>query len=182
MNILVTGGCGFIGSHLTDRLIETGHRVSIIDNLFTGKIENLNGRAKFHNADIRDAAKVRKVFEKEKPEIVFHLAAQIDARKSAEDPSLDTDININGSINIIKNFLNVEGRKKFIFASTGGAIYGETEILPTPETTESFPLCPYGISKLTVEKYLAYFSYFYGLSFAVFEIRQCLRAQAECVR
>lgn len=167
MNILVTGGCGFIGSHLTDRLIETGHRVSIIDNLFTGKIENLNGRAKFHNADIRDAAKVRKVFEKEKPEIVFHLAAQIDARKSAEDPSLDTDININGSINIIKNFLNVEGRKKFIFASTGGAIYGETEILPTPETTESFPLCPYGISKLTVEKYLAYFSYFYGLSFAV---------------
>jgi len=167
MKILVTGGCGFIGSHLTDRLIEKGHEVSVLDNLSTGRIENLNGRARFHNADIRDRAGVRGVFEKEKPEIVFHLAAQINVRKSEEDPFLDTDININGSINVIKNFLEVKGRKKIIFASTGGVIYGDTDILPTPETVEPFPLCPYGISKLAVEKYLTYFSYFYKLGFAV---------------
>jgi len=107
------------------------------------------------------------VFEKEKPEAVFHLAAQIDVRKSEEDPFLDTDININGSINVIRNFLNVEKRGKFVFASTGGVIYGETDILPTPETVEPFPLCPYGISKLTVEKYLVYFSAFYNLRFTV---------------
>lgn len=167
MNILVTGGCGFIGSHLTDCLIEKGHSVSVIDNLSTGRIENLNKKARFYNVDIRDRIKVPDVFEKEMPEFVFHLAAQINVRKSEEDPFLDTNININGSINIIKNFLNVERRKKFIFASTGGVIYGETDILPTPETVEPFPLCPYGISKLTVEKYLTYFSYFYKLNFAV---------------
>lgn len=167
MNILVTGGCGFIGSHLADKLIEKGHKVSVIDNLSTGKIENLNGKAVLYNIDIRDAGKVREVFEKEKPETVFHLAAQINVRKSEEDPFLDTDININGSLNVIKNFLNVQGRKKFIFASTGGVIYGDTDILPTPETVEPFPLCPYGISKLAVEKYLVYFSSFYKLDFAV---------------
>lgn len=166
MKILVTGGCGFIGSHLTDRLIEKGHEVSIIDNLSTGKIENLNSSAGFYNCDIRDTAGMRRAFEQEKPEVVFHLAAQINVRKSEENPFFDTDVNINGSINVIKNFLNVEGRKKIIFASTGGVIYGETDILPTPETEEPFPLCPYGISKLAVEKYLVYFSHFYKLGFA----------------
>jgi UDP-glucose 4-epimerase len=184
MNILVTGGCGFIGSHLTDKLLERGHRVSIIDNLSTGSIENLNKKAVFYNLDIRDTKNIRGVFEKEQPEVVFHLAAQINVRKSEEDPFLDTDININGSVNIIKNFLNVPGRKKFIFASTGGVIYGETDILPTPETVESFPLCPYGISKLAVEKYLFYFSAFYSLRFTalrygnVYGPRQNAQAEA----
>ncbi len=166
MNILITGGCGFIGSHLADRLIDKGHAVSIIDNLSTGDIKNLNGKARFYNLDIRDK-KISGVFEKEKPQAVFHLAAQINVRKSEEDPFLDTDININGSVNVIKNFLNAENRGKFIFSSTGGVIYGATDILPTPETVEPSPLCPYGISKLTVEKYLVYFSEFYGLRYAV---------------
>ncbi len=167
MNILVTGGCGFIGSHLTDRLLERGHRVSVIDNLSTGNIANLNKKAVLYKIDIRDDENVGQVFDKEQPEVVFHLAAQINVRKSEEDPYLDTDININGSLKIIKNFLRVERRKKFVFASTGGAIYGDTDILPTPETVEPFPLCPYGISKLAVEKYLFYFSMFYNLKFVV---------------
>jgi len=166
MRVLITGGCGFIGSHLADRLIQAGHIVSVIDNLSTGNIKNLNGKARLYELDIRDR-KIRRVFEKEEPETVFHLAAQINVRKSEEDPFMDTDININGSINVIRNFLNVEKRGKFVFASTGGVIYGETDILPTPETVEPFPLCPYGISKLTVEKYLVYFSAFYNLRFTV---------------
>jgi len=167
MNILVTGGCGFIGSHLTDRLLEEGHKVSVVDNLSTGNIANLNKKATFYQVDVRDSKKIAGVFAKEKPQVVFHFAAQINVRKSEEDPFLDTDININGSVNLIKNFLSVERRKKFIFASTGGAIYGETKTLPTPETEEPFPLSPYGISKLAVEKYLFYFSRFYNLRFTV---------------
>ncbi len=166
MNVLITGGCGFIGSHLADRLIENGHTVSIIDNLSTGNIKNLNTKARFYNIDIRDK-KIGVVFEKEKPQAVVHLAAQINVRKSEEDPFLDTDININGSVNVIKNFLNAGTRGKLIFSSTGGVIYGATDILPTPETVEPSPLCPYGISKLTVEKYLVYFSAFYELRYAV---------------
>lgn len=155
MKIIVTGGCGFIGSHLVDKLVELGYSVSVIDNLSTGKIENLNKNAKFYNIDIRDR-KIEKIFLSEKPEIIFHLAAQINLRKSTIEPILDTEINVVGSINVIENFLKLKNRKKFIFASTGGAIYGNTKILPTPETIEPFPLSPYGISKLTIEKYLYY--------------------------
>ena len=165
MNILITGGCGFIGSHIADRAINMGHTVSVIDNLSTGNITNLNPKARFYEADIRDK-KVEKILEKENPGVVFHLAAQINVRISEEDPFTDTDINIKGSINITRNFLKLPGEKKLIFASTGGVIYGETSILPTPETIEPFPLCPYGISKLAVEKYLFYYSRFYGLHFA----------------
>ncbi|HOL21485.1 MAG TPA: NAD-dependent epimerase/dehydratase family protein [bacterium] len=164
MNVMVTGGCGFIGSHLTDKLIEMGHSVCVVDNLSTGDIKNLNSKAHFYRMDIRDE-KIRTVFEKEQPETVFHLAAQINVRKSEEDPFLDIDVNIKGSVNVIKNFLTVEKRKKFIFASTGGVMYGDIDIFPTPETIEPFPLCPYGISKLTVEKYMVYFSAFYNLKF-----------------
>ena len=164
MNVMVTGGCGFIGSHLTDKLIEMGHSVCVVDNLSTGDIKNLNSKAHFYRMDIRDE-KIRTIFEKEQPETVFHLAAQINVRKSEEDPFLDIDVNIKGSVNVIKNFLTVEKRKKFIFASTGGVMYGDIDIFPTPETIEPFPLCPYGISKLTVEKYMVYFSAFYNLKF-----------------
>jgi len=161
---MVTGGCGFIGGHLTDKVIEMGHSVCVVDNLSTGDIKNLNSKAHFYRMDIRDE-KIRTVFEKEQPETVFHLAAQINVRKSEEDPFLDIDVNIKGSVNVIKNFLTVEKRKKFIFASTGGVMYGDIDIFPTPETIEPFPLCPYGISKLTVEKYMVYFSAFYNLKF-----------------
>ncbi|MCM8820700.1 MAG: NAD-dependent epimerase/dehydratase family protein [Candidatus Omnitrophica bacterium] len=164
MKVLVTGGCGFIGGHLTDKLIDMGNSVCVVDNLSTGDIKNLNSKANFYNMDIRDA-KIKDVFEKEHPEIVFHLAAQINVRKSEEDPFFDIDVNIKGSVNVIKAFLDVKNHKKFIFASTGGVMYGDTDIFPTPESLEPFPLCPYGISKLTVEKYMVYFSAFYNLQF-----------------
>ena len=156
MKVMVSGGCGFIGSHLVDKLVQLGYEVVVIDNLSTGKEEFLNKKAKFYKVDIRDKT-AGEIIKKEKPEVFFHLAAQINVRKSAEDPIFDIDVNINGSLNLLLNFVSIEKRKKFIFASTGGAIYGEAEILPTPETVMPFPLSPYGISKLTVEKYLHYF-------------------------
>lgn len=165
MNIIITGGCGFIGSHIADKLLDAGHSVAVIDNLATGDIKNLNPGARFYECDIRDG-KIEEIFIKEQPETVFHLAAQINVRKSEEDPFSDIDININGSVNIIKHFVALKGEKKLVFASTGGAIYGEASLLPTPETAEPFPLSPYGISKLAVEKYLFYFAAFYGLNFA----------------
>ncbi|MCM8776831.1 MAG: NAD-dependent epimerase/dehydratase family protein [Candidatus Omnitrophica bacterium] len=186
MKVLVTGGCGFIGSHLTDNLVEMGHSVCVVDNLSTGNIRNLNTKVRFYEMDIRDE-KIKDVFEKEQPEIVFHLAAQINVRKSEEDPFFDIDVNIKGSVNVIKAFLNVKNPKKFIFASTGGVMYGNTDIFPTPESVEPFPLCPYGISKLTVEKYMVYFSAFYNLQFVslrygnVYGPRQNAHAEAGVV-
>ncbi|MCM8762352.1 MAG: NAD-dependent epimerase/dehydratase family protein [Candidatus Omnitrophica bacterium] len=186
MKVLVTGGCGFIGSHLTDNLVEMGHSVCVVDNLSTGNIRNLNTKVRFYEMDIRDE-KIKDVFEKEQPEIVFHLAAQINVRKSEEDPFFDIDVNIKGSVNVIKAFLNVKNPKKFIFASTGGVMYGDTDIFPTPESVEPFPLCPYGISKLTVEKYMVYFSAFYNLQFVslrygnVYGPRQNAHAEAGVV-
>jgi len=169
MKILVTGGAGFIGSHLVDRLIKEGHRVVVVDNLSTGKKENLNPRAKFYKADIC-GSKISQIFKKEKPQIVFHYAAQIDVRKSVEDPIEDAKINILGSLNIIQSFCHLSsvishkssviGHKslvKFIFASTGGAIYGDADIVPTPESYPEYPLSPYGIEKLIVDKYLNYY-------------------------
>ncbi|HOJ39218.1 MAG TPA: NAD-dependent epimerase/dehydratase family protein [bacterium] len=163
MRILVTGGAGFIGSHLVDKLIERQHEVSILDNLSTGRKENLNPRAKFYQGDIRDK-QVENLMKEQKPEILFHLAAQINVRKSTEDPIFDNNVNVNGSLNLVSSFLKAGGRR-IIFASTGGVMYGEPEILPTPETVEPFPLCPYGIAKLSVEKYLNYYHRYFPLSF-----------------
>ena len=122
--ILVTGGAGFIASHLTDKLIEKGHNVVVIDNLSTGKKENLNPKAKFYEADICNS-EIAQIFQEEKPEIVFHFAAQIDVRKSVKDPIQDAEVNILGSLNLLQNCQKA-GVKKFIFASSGGAIYGDT--------------------------------------------------------
>jgi UDP-glucose 4-epimerase len=174
--ILVTGGAGFIGSHLVDKLIEKGHQVVVIDNLSTGKKENLNPKAKFYQADICDP-KISEIFQKEKPEIVFHFAAQIDVRKSVENPIDDANINILGSLNLIQNFIrtsiswsnsnnsNIQASPTFIFASSGGAIYGEADIIPTPETHPENPESPYGIAKLTIEKYLHFYKKTYGLNY-----------------
>jgi len=160
MRILITGGAGFIGSHLADRLIKNGDKVILIDNLSTGKKENINPKAKFYKIDIQ-SPKISDIFKKEKPEILFHLAAQIDVRKSVEDPIKDAKINILGSLNVIKNFyqesLKNTKKPKIIFSSTGGAIYGDAKIIPTPETYPEFPLSPYGVCKLTIEKYLNYY-------------------------
>ncbi|MCK4454180.1 NAD-dependent epimerase/dehydratase family protein [Candidatus Parcubacteria bacterium] len=171
MKILVTGGAGFIGSHLVDRLIKENHKVVVIDNLSTGTKKNLNPKAKFYKLDIR-SPKISDVFKKEKPETVFHLAAQIDLRKSVEDPIEDAKINILGSLNIIQNFIRVLSpnrshrfASKIIFASTGGAIYGDADIIPTPETYPEMPVSPYGIEKLVFDKYLNYYYKVFGLSY-----------------
>ncbi|HPO75183.1 MAG TPA: NAD-dependent epimerase/dehydratase family protein [Candidatus Pacearchaeota archaeon] len=169
MRILVTGGAGFIGSHIVDRLIKEGHKVAIIDNLSTGRKENINPKAKFYKFDIQ-SQKVSGIFKKEKPEIVFHLAAQIDVRKSVEDPIKDAKTNILGSLNIIQNFYcqkpkTKNQKSKIIFSSTGGAIYGDASVIPTPETYSEFPLSPYGICKLSVEKYLNYYWKVFGLPY-----------------
>ncbi|MFA5050679.1 MAG: NAD-dependent epimerase/dehydratase family protein [Patescibacteria group bacterium] len=163
MKCLVIGGAGFIGSHLTDRLIEEKYKVAVIDNLSTGKKENLNPRAKFYQIDIL-SPRISKIFQKEKPEIVFHYAAQIDVRKSVENPMEDAKINILGGLNLLENCKKFKV-KKIIFASTGGAIYGDADIIPTSEDYPEFPLSPYGIAKLTIEKYLNYYCKIFGLSY-----------------
>jgi UDP-glucose 4-epimerase len=168
MKIIVTGGAGFIGSHLVDKLIEGDNDVAIIDNLSTGKIENLNQKAAFYNVDICDS-RVKAIFEKEKPEIIFHLAAQINVRESVNDPVADAQTNILGSLNIFEN-ARICGTKKIIFISTGGAIYGEAAIIPTPENYLELPLSPYGVAKLAVEKYLHYYSKVFNINYAILRL------------
>ena len=164
MKILVTGGAGFIGSHVVDQLINKGHAVVILDNLVTGRKENINAKAKFIQKDLVNYAEVEKVFEDEQPEIVYHLAAQIDVRKSVADPIFDAQINILAGINLLR-LAHKYQVKKVIFSSTGGAIYGETNNRPTPEGEPEFPLSPYGIGKLTTEKYLNFYHKVFGLNF-----------------
>ncbi|MDA2921972.1 NAD-dependent epimerase/dehydratase family protein [Patescibacteria group bacterium AH-259-L07] len=163
MRILVTGGAGFIGSHLVDVLIKNKHKVCIIDNLSTGLKENVNQKATFYNLDIRDK-KILEIFKKEKPEVIFHVAAQINLKKSIEDPFLDADINILGSLNLLE-CCKKYGVKKFIFSSSGGAIYGEAKIIPTPEEHPTHPTSPYGLTKLAIEKYLDIYHQQHGLNF-----------------
>ena len=161
--ILITGGAGFIGSHLADELIKKGYEVVVVDNLSTGSKSNLNGKVKFYKIDVQDK-KMSNVFLKEKPDIVFHFAAQIDVRKSVESPSEDAKINILGSLNILEN-CNKFKVKKIIFSSTGGAIYGDANIVPTPESYVEYPMSPYGIAKLATEKYLNYYNKNFRISF-----------------
>lgn len=163
--ILVTGGAGFIGSTLVDKLIEEGNELVVIDNLVSGKKEYLNPLAKFYNLDIC-SSEVAVVFSQEKFDFVYHLAAQIDVRKSVSDPIYDNKINVLGGINILEN-CRANNVSKIIFASTGGAIYGEAEEIPTTEYAQTYPLSPYGIHKLTLEKYLNYYYQVYGLNYTV---------------
>ncbi len=164
MKILVTGGAGFIGSHIVDKCISNGWDVVVVDNLLSGKKENVNPKAKFYNLDITDYNKLKEVFEKEKPEVVDHHAAQIDVRKSVETPQIDANINIIGSLNLLE--LSVKfGVKKFIFASSGGTIYGECKNKKPPnENSLVSPLSPYGCAKLSVEYYMNYYNKVFGLN------------------
>jgi UDP-glucose 4-epimerase len=163
--ILVTGGAGFIGSHVVDQFLEKGFEVVILDDLSTGRASNLNPAAKFYQMDIRDP-KLREVFEAEKPDFISHHAAQMDVRRSVAQPLFDADVNILGSINLIecaKEF----GVKRFVYISTGGAVYGEPERLPVEETDSINPICQYGASKHTVEHYLFMYFVNYGLKYTV---------------
>lgn len=163
--ILVTGGAGFIGSTLVDKLINEGNEVTVIDDLSSGKKNYINSAAKLYKVDIC-SAKIARIFKKEKFDFVYHLAAQIDVRKSVTNPVFDNKINVIGGLNIIENSYR-NNVKKIIMASTGGAIYGEAEEIPTTENYPTFPLSPYGIHKLTLEKYLNYYYHVYGLNFTV---------------
>jgi UDP-glucose 4-epimerase len=166
MKILVTGGAGFIGSNIADALINKGHKVVIIDNLATGKKQNLNPEARFYETDITDLKGIEDIFAKEQIDIVDHHAAQIDVRKSVNDPAFDARINILGTINILENAKKFK-IKKVIFASSGGTIYGECGKQAPAENAEGRPLSPYGIAKYSIEFYLKYYQQLFGLSYTI---------------
>lgn len=163
MKILVTGGAGFIGSHLVDRLLLEGHEVTVVDNLSTGKRRNLNKAASFYKLDIQ-SSRLEKVFRNERPSLVMHLAAQMDVRRSVEDPIYDAQVNILGTLNLLEQAFK-HGTRKVVFSSSGGAIYGEQELFPAPEGHPTRPLSPYGISKLSGEHYLSYYQRVSGIQF-----------------
>jgi UDP-glucose 4-epimerase len=165
VKILVTGGAGFIGSHVADKYIENGFEVVIVDNLSTGRVSNLNPEAKFYQIDIRDP-KLSEIFEKERPDYVNHHAAQMDVRRSVAEPLFDADVNILGSINLIECAKSFQV-KRFVYISTGGAVYGEPEYLPCDEAHPINPICQYGASKHTVEHYLYMYQINYGLNYTV---------------
>ncbi len=162
MNLLVTGGAGFIGSHVVDALMEAGHRVWIVDDLSSGCLDNVNPAAEFHHLDIRDE-RVGKLFEAVRFDVVFHLAAQMDLRKSVRDPLFDLQVNINGSVQLLE-WCREFGVRRFVFSSTGGAIYGEQDYFPADECHPTRPISPYGVAKLSVERYLYFYYNEYGLN------------------
>jgi UDP-glucose 4-epimerase len=165
LNILVTGGAGFIGSHITDTYIAEGHNVIIVDNLSGGVLENINPKAKFYQLDIR-SEKLEDVFQKEKIDIVNHLAAQMDVRRSVSDPKFDASVNVLGGLNLFESAKR-HRVKKIIFSSTGGAIYGEQDYFPADEKHPTRPLSPYGITKLCTEKYLFFYKAVYGINHVI---------------
>lgn len=164
MRIIVTGGAGFIGSHVVDELIKRGHEVIIIDNLSAGKEENINLKADFYKEDLCNYEKIKEIFEKYNPEIIYHLAAHINVRKSLENPYENARINIIGTLNLLE-FAVKFNLKHFIFSSTGGAIYGDTKEIPTTENHSEVPISPYGCSKLSAEKYLNFYNKVHGLKY-----------------
>ncbi len=165
MNILVTGGAGFIGSHIVDAYINDGHTVIVVDDLSSGFKENVNPRAEFYKLDIR-SEELQKIFDKHNIEIVNHHAAQMDVRKSVADPKYDASLNILGGLNVFETARR-HGVRKFIFSSTGGAVYGEQDYFPADEQHPLRPLSPYGITKLCTEKYLFYYKEVYGIDYVI---------------
>lgn len=166
MKILVTGGAGFIGSHVVDTYIAAGHEVAVVDNLTTGSERNLNSGAQLHRLDLRDPAEIESVFSAFKPEVVNHHAAQAEVPRSIEDPAFDAQVNLIGGINLLKASVD-HGVKKFIFISTGGALYGEPDVVPASEDHPVRPLSPYGTSKFCFEQYLGTFQRTFGLHYTV---------------
>ncbi|HAP35693.1 MAG TPA: UDP-glucose 4-epimerase [Bacteroidetes bacterium] len=165
MNVLVTGGAGFIGSNVVDAFINEGHNVIILDNFSSGKDENVNPKAKVYRMDIQDSA-VENIFRDENIEVMCHFAAQMDVRKSVADPKFDASVNVLGFLNLMESGRK-HGLKKVTFSSTGGAIYGEQDYFPADEQHPMRPLSPYGITKLTTEKYLFFYKEIYGIDHVI---------------
>ncbi len=162
MKILVTGGAGFIASHIVDAYIHLGHDVTVLDNLSTGRKTNINPGANFVQLDIRDAEALKALFAREKFNVVNHHAAQMDVRRSVADPVFDASVNILGVLTLLEECVKA-GVSKFIFASSGGAIYGEQDYFPADEQHPTRPISPYGVAKLATEQYLFYYRAVYGL-------------------
>ena len=165
MRVLVSGGAGFIGSHTVDALVARGvHQVSVIDALAAGKREQVNAGARFHEVDVRDADAVRKAIERERPEVLVHLAAQMDVRRSVADPAFDAQVNLVGFLNLMEAG-RANGLRRVVFSSTGGAIYGEQERFPCDEEHPLRPVSPYGVAKLATEKYLFFYRAQFGIDY-----------------
>jgi len=165
MRILVTGGAGFIGSHTVDALVARGGcEVAVLDDLCSGKRDQINPRVRFHHVDLRDPAAVRHAIAQERPEVIFHLAAQMDVRRSVADPGFDAQVNVVGFLNLMEAGREA-GLRRVIFASTGGAIYGEQQRFPCGENHPLRPVSPYGIAKLATEKYLFFYRAQYGIDY-----------------
>ncbi len=163
MKILVTGGAGFIASHVVDAYVAAGHDVVVVDDLSSGRHENLNPKARFVQLDVQDPA-IGALFERERPEVLNHHAAQMDVRRSVADPVFDARVNLIGLLNLMEHGRR-HGLRRVIFASTGGAIYGEQDTFPAPEGHPLAPLSPYGVAKLASERYLYFYSAAYGISY-----------------
>jgi UDP-glucose 4-epimerase len=166
MKIMVTGGAGFIGSHVVDAYVEAGHEVAVIDDLSRGKKVNINPRCHFYCCDIRDRKTVEDIFSTENPVVVNHHAAQMDVRRGVREPIFDAQVNILGGINLIEAAV-ANKVKRFIYIGTAGAGYGEPDRMPVPEDYPINPITPYGISKHTIEHYLFTFRFLYGLDYVV---------------
>ena len=164
MKILVTGGAGFIGSHVVDAYIAAGHDVAVLDDLSTGRLENVNPAASLHRADVRDLAQVEAAVAAFKPDVVNHHAAQSEVPKSVADPGYDAQVNVVGGLNVLRACVDHSVRK-VIFSSTGGALYGEPDIVPADEDHPIRPLSPYGTSKFAFEQYLGTFDRTFGLRY-----------------
>ena len=163
---LITGGAGFIGSHVVDLFLAEGWAVDIVDNLASGKRERLSPGATFHELDIL-SPEAAALVERERYDVICHLAAQIDVRKSVDDPAHDASVNVLGTLNLLEAVRRSAAPTRFVFSSTGGAIYGGFAPPPTPEDAAKDPDAPYGITKMTVEHYLAYYSRVHKLDTAV---------------
>ncbi|HET9782283.1 MAG TPA: NAD-dependent epimerase/dehydratase family protein [Candidatus Dormibacteraeota bacterium] len=164
MKILVTGGAGFIGSHVVDAFVTAGHEVAVLDNLATGREENINPAAKFYQADVREIAHVQKAVADFRPDVVDHHAAQSEVPKSVADPGNDAAVNVVGGLNVLRACIDNSVRK-VIFSSTGGALYGEPDVVPADEDHPIRPLSPYGTSKFAFEQYLATFQRTFDLNY-----------------
>jgi UDP-glucose 4-epimerase len=164
VKILVTGGAGFIGSHVVDAYVTAGHEVAVLDSMATGREENVNPAARLYRADVRNLAQVQQVIGDFRPEVVNHHAAQSEVPKSVADPGNDAEVNVVGGLNVLRASVDHSVRK-LIFSSSGGALYGEPDIVPNDEDHPIRPLSPYGTSKYAFEQYLATFQRTFGLNY-----------------